>query len=121
RLVDLLTNERTYIGGTWNASEARIEDQLCHAGRRLDLGFQNVRLRWEQHAELQLLGSYLIGDGVCRFDEHFVRHSFGVCSVNSHPDSGKDIEIVGLRRQECLTADVNRGKLHSARVNYLAL
>src|SRR5579864_5898220 len=45
RLVDLLTNERNHVGGTLDAGEARIEDQLRNARGSLNLGLENIRLQ----------------------------------------------------------------------------
>jgi hypothetical protein len=42
RLVDMFTNESDHVGGTLDASEPRIEDELRHAGSSLNLGLQNV-------------------------------------------------------------------------------
>jgi hypothetical protein len=69
------------------STRASPESKTSFATRRgLNLGLQNVRLRRKQHAELQLTRAHLVGNGVRRFDEHFIRYALGVCGVNGHPD-----------------------------------
>src|SRR5262249_26808266 len=97
RHVNMLTNERYHVGWAIDPRQAAVEDELGDSRGCLNLDLQNVRLRWKQHAELQLIGSHLIGDGVSRFNEHFIGHSPGIRGVNTNADSGKDIKIVGLR------------------------
>jgi len=53
-------------------------------------------------------------------DEHLVGHALRVRHVDGHADSGEDIQIVGLRRQERLPLEVNRRELYAARVHRLA-
>jgi hypothetical protein len=53
RLVDVATNERDHVSGSLDAGKARIEHELCHTCRRLDLGLKNIRLQRVQKALLE--------------------------------------------------------------------
>ena len=52
--------------------------QAWEPGCRLDLGFQDVRLRRERHPKIQLLEGYFVRDGMSCFDEHFIGRAFGL-------------------------------------------
>ena len=72
--VNVLTNECLHVGGTINSCEAAIKHELGDPSCRLDLDVEDVRLRREQHAQLQVLGRDLVGDRMCGLDEHFIAH-----------------------------------------------
>ena len=72
RLVDLAANESDHVGGTLDASEARIEHKLCHTRCRLDLGLKNVRLQRVHQALPEQLGRHLIRHRLSSFVEHLV-------------------------------------------------
>src|ERR1700747_650538 len=54
---------------------------------------------------------------MCRCDEHFVRYPVCVCGIDGHSDSGKDVQVVCLGRQECMAIKMNWRELHSSRIN----
>ena len=62
--VEVPPNERLHIGRTINTGEACIKDELGDARGGLSLDLEDVRLRREQHPELELLGRHLIGHGM---------------------------------------------------------
>ncbi len=104
----MTANERDHIGGSLDAGKARIEHELCHTCRRLDLGLKNIRLQRVQKALLEQLGSHLIRHRLSSFDEHLVGDTLRLCCEDRHPDCRKDVEVVSLARQECLTFVVDR-------------
>ena len=53
RFVDVATNERDHVSRAFDASKARIERQLCHPCRRLDLRLQNIGLQGVQKSLLE--------------------------------------------------------------------
>src|SRR5260370_15496468 len=63
---------------------------------------------------------HLIGNRFWWCDEHFMRHALGVCGVNGHHNSGKDVQVICLRRQERLTVKMDWRKLHTTRINRFA-
>jgi hypothetical protein len=95
-VINVLTNECLHVGGTINSCEPAIKHKLGDPGCRFDLNFQDVRLRREEHAQLQLLGRNLVGDCMRGLDEHLVGHPLRVRSVNGHANGGEDIQVVGL-------------------------
>jgi hypothetical protein len=96
----MLPNKCLHIGGTIDASQVGIKDEFGHARSGLNLDLQNVQLRREQHAELQLRGSYLVGHGMCSLNKHLVSNALCVRGVGGHADGREDVEVVGLWRQE---------------------
>ena len=93
RFIDVATNERDHVSGSLDSSEARIEHELCHTCRRLDLGLKNIRLQRVQKALLEQLGSYLIRHCLPSFDEHLVGDTLRLRCEDRHPDCREDIKV----------------------------
>jgi hypothetical protein len=55
-LVDVLPDKGLHVGWTINLREAALKHKLGDPSRRLDLDFEDVRLRRIEHAQSQLLG-----------------------------------------------------------------
>ena len=73
-----------------------IEYELGDPRCGLNLDLQYVGLGREEHAELQVLWSYLVGDSMCRLDRHFIGRALGIRRINGHADRGENIQVVGL-------------------------
>lgn len=116
----MLPNEGLHIGRAIDPGETGVKDELGHPRGGLNFDLQDVRLRREQHPELQLLGGHLVGHGVGGVDEHLIGYARRVCGVDRQADGGEDIEVVGLRRQKRLAVEVNWRKLHAAGIDRLA-
>jgi len=65
RLVDVLPDKGHHVGRTIDAGQASVEDDLGYPRGCLNLDLQDVRLRREEHPQLQLLRDHLVGDGTC--------------------------------------------------------
>src|SRR6516165_4690589 len=92
-LVEMSSNKGVHISRTSDASQVGIKDELRYARSGLNFDLQDVRLGREQHTELQLLGSHLVGHGMGGLNEHFVGRTLRIGGVNGHADSGKDVQI----------------------------
>src|SRR6516225_10159588 len=57
----------------------------------------------------------------CAASMNIVGRALCVRGVDGHADRGEDVEVVGLRRQKRLAAEVDRGELHAAGIDRLAL
>ena len=96
RFVEVPPNERLHIGRTIHAGQAGIKDELGYSRGSLNFDLQYVRLRREQHPELELLGRHLVGDGMRGLEEHFVGDARRVRRVDGQADSVEGVEVVGL-------------------------
>jgi len=56
----VLPNECLHIGRMIDADQVRIKDELSDPRSGLNLDLQHIRLRREQHPEIQLLGGHLM-------------------------------------------------------------
>src|SRR5580700_9743362 len=119
-MVDLSLDPGADVGGAFHPGQVSIEDNRGYPRGGLNLDLQDVRLRREEYFELQLLGSNLVGDRACSLDKHFIGYAFRVRGVDGHADGREDIQVVGLGRQERLSADVHRRKLHTTSIDYLS-
>src|SRR5260221_2575630 len=104
-MIELSLDPGAYVSRAFHGGQASIEDDLGYPGGCLNLDLQDVRLRREEHPQLQLLGGHLVGDGLCGLDEHFIGYALRLRSVNGHADGGEDIQVVSLRRQGRLPAE----------------
>src|SRR6516164_2660874 len=57
----------------------------------------------------------------CAASMNIVGRALCVRGVDGHADRGEDVEVVGLRRQKRLAAEVDRWELHAAGIDRLAL
>jgi hypothetical protein len=117
----LPTNECDHIWWTVYARKAGIEDQLRYPRRGLNFSLQDVRLQREEQPLFQRLRRYLLGDCVRGLDEHLVGDSGGSGCEHCHSDCWKDIEVVGLARQERLPVEVNWRELDTRRIDRLSV
>ena len=76
--------------------QAGIKDELGYLRGSSNFDLQHVRLRWEQHPELELLGRHLVGHGMRGLDEHCIGYAGRVRSVDRQADSGEGVEVIGL-------------------------
>jgi hypothetical protein len=83
------------IGWTIDTGEASIKDELGYSRGSLNSDLQYVRLRREQHPELQLIRGHLVSHGMRGLDEHCIGYVGRVRSVDRQADSGEGIEVVG--------------------------
>jgi len=85
----VLPNECLHIGRMIDADQVRIKDELSDPRSGLNLDLQYVRVRREQHPELELLGRHLVGDGMRGLDEHFVGDARRARTSIARPTAGK--------------------------------
>src|SRR5260221_12120993 len=112
-MIELSLDPGAYVSRALRGGQDSIEDDLGYPGGCLNLDRQDVRLRREEHPQLQLLGGHLVGDGLCGLDEHFIGYALRLRSVNGHADGGEDIQVVSLRRQGRLPAEGHRGEMET--------
>ena len=94
--VNVLPNECLYISRPIDAGQAGIKDELGYSRGSLNFDLQYVRLRREQHPELELLRRHLVGHSMRGLDEHCIGYAGRVRGVDRQADSGEGIEVVGL-------------------------
>lgn len=98
--------------GPGHLGQVAVEHQLGDTGGRVDRHLQHLGLGREQHAQLELLGSHLVGHGMGRLDEHLIGDHLGVGGQNRQAYGREDVEVVGLRGQVGVAVEMDGGQLH---------
>jgi hypothetical protein len=96
RFVEVPSNECLHVGRAIHLGQASIKEELGYSRGSLNFDLQYIRLRREQHPELELLRRHLVGHGMRGLDEHCIGYAGRVRSVDRQADSGEGIEVVGL-------------------------
>jgi hypothetical protein len=94
----MFANKGDHVAGALDASQFRIEDQLCNACGGLNLGLKNIRLQRVEETLLELIGRHLIRHRLPGLDEHLVCDAFRLRGEDSHTDRWEDVEVVRLSR-----------------------
>src|SRR5580698_3092059 len=100
RSVDLFANKGEKVVRPLDAREPRIEHQVRHTSGGLNFDFKNSRLQRIKKPLVQEVDRHLIRNSTRGLHEHLVGDTGRLSRIHSHSNGRKDVEIVGLSRQE---------------------